>query len=250
MSDRDRSAVKELRENLELYMFNDPYLRDQLQRVYSRRKRELNEVKKQQLMVKELLESKISTRTMEEANVSMSELKEIRLLVAFDKDIFAPESDIHHPNFLLEDNPYSFFVNFDRLPEITDKKIKQLLYRPERMARLQKAYHRLAVCLENNWQKRVNEKREFQRNKAKRLDWHDRQPVKTKEEYELMDSLCKKIDQQMVIKGEDNMREIADRLTDPKAPLAEHTDVRDWYKPLLATLIEERRKLPKADRLK
>ena len=65
-----------------------------------------------------------------------------------------------------------------------------------------------------------------------------------------MDSLCKKIDQQMVIKGEDNMREIADRLTDPKAPLAEHTDVRDWYKPLLATLIEERRKLPKADRLK
>ena len=98
-------------------------------------------------MVKELLDSKISTRTMEEAKISMSELKEIRMLVAFDKDIFAPESDIHHPNFLLEDNPYSFFVNFDRLPEITDKKIKQVLYRPERMARLQKAYHRLAVCL-------------------------------------------------------------------------------------------------------
>ena len=112
-------------------------------------------------MVKELLESKIPTRTLEEAQVSMNELKDIRLLVAFDKDIFAPESDIHQPNFLLEDNPYSFFVDFDRLPEITDKKIKQILYRPERMARLKKAYHRLAVCLENNWQKRVNEKREF-----------------------------------------------------------------------------------------
>ena len=46
------------------------------------------------------------------------------------------------------------------------------------------------------------------------------------------------------------MREIADKLSETKAPLDEHTDVRDWYKPLLSTLIEERRKIPKADRLK
>ena len=54
----------------------------------------------------------------------------------------------------------------------------------------------------------------------------------------------------MAIKSEDNMREIADILTTTKAPLKEHKDVRDWYKPLLSTLIEERRKIPKADRLK
>ena len=45
------------------------------------------------------------------------------------------------------------------------------------------------------------------------------------------------------------MREIADILTTTKAPIKEYTDVRDWYKPLLSTLIEERRKIPKADRL-
>ena len=54
----------------------------------------------------------------------------------------------------------------------------------------------------------------------------------------------------MVIKNEDNMREIADRLSETRAPISEHTDVRDWYKPLLSSLIEERRKIPKADRLK
>ena len=104
--------------------------------MYARRAKEKNEVKKQQLMVKELLESKISLKTMEGANVSLSELKEIKMLVNFDKDIFAPESDMHRPNYLLEDNPYSFFVNFERLPKVIDKKVKQVLYRPERMARL------------------------------------------------------------------------------------------------------------------
>jgi len=55
------------------------------------------------------------------------------------------------PNDLMQDDPYSYFVNFDRLPEKIPEKIKQLLYRPERMARLSKAYHRLSVRLQNDW---------------------------------------------------------------------------------------------------
>jgi len=43
VTQRDHEAVKELRENLELYMLNDSHLFDQMHRVYRRRKRELNE---------------------------------------------------------------------------------------------------------------------------------------------------------------------------------------------------------------
>lgn len=49
------------------------------------------------------------------------------------------------------DNPYSFFVNFERLPANIPEKIKQLLYRPERMARLNQAYHRITLVLKNDW---------------------------------------------------------------------------------------------------
>ena len=75
------------------------------------------------------------------------------MLVKFDKDIFARESDIHMPCDLHgeKNEAYSFFVDFNRLPKEIPQKIKLLLYRPERMARLQLAYHRLAILLNNDW---------------------------------------------------------------------------------------------------
>ena len=42
ISARDRRAVKELTENLKMYLFNDPYMCDQLHKVYNRRKKEYN----------------------------------------------------------------------------------------------------------------------------------------------------------------------------------------------------------------
>jgi len=47
------------------------------------------------------------------------------------------------------------------------------------------------------------------------------------------------------ISSEEGLREIDDKLTDPRAPIEQFTDVNDWYKPLLTRLIEERRKIPK-----
>ena len=88
------------------------------------------------------------------------------------------------------------------------------------------------------------------KNAAKRLDFHDRQPAKKPEEYELIDSLCKSIEAEMFISDEDNMRQIHDSLTQTKANIDQYTDVRDWYKPMLTRLVEERRKIPKEDRLK
>jgi hypothetical protein len=96
------------------------------------------------------------------------------MLVRFDKNIFAPESNIHLPNDLLVDNPYNSFVDFERLPNKIPEKVKQLLYRPEKMARLRQAYHKVAIELKNDYQKRVNEKKEWERNKHIRLDWHHR----------------------------------------------------------------------------
>ena len=131
-------------------MLNEPYLADRLHRVYNRRKKELNELTKKNIMMKELL-TNVPTQTLNEAEVSSREYKEIRMLVDFDNNIFAPESQMHLPNNLLEDNPYSYFVNFDRLPAKIPENIKQLLYRPERMARLGKAYFRLTVKLQSDW---------------------------------------------------------------------------------------------------
>jgi len=52
---RDHRVIKELNENLELYMTNEPYLTDRLHRVYMKRKKELNEKTKKGIMLKELL---------------------------------------------------------------------------------------------------------------------------------------------------------------------------------------------------
>ena len=113
-------------------------------------------------MFAELLDQEVPQATIKKAKVSQREFNEIIMLLKFDRDIFAPESDIHPHNDLLVDNPYSYFVNFDRLPKKIPENIKQLLYRPERMARLSKAYHRLAVLLNENWQRKDQEKKDWE----------------------------------------------------------------------------------------
>ena len=94
------------------------------------------------------------------------------MLCKFDRDIFLVESEIHQPNDLLVDNPYSFFVDFERLPANIPKKIKLILYRPERMARLKKAYLRVAVELNTDYERRQQEIKAWKRNQRIRIDIH------------------------------------------------------------------------------
>ena len=82
------------------------------------------------------MKEEIPQSTLKQAKVSQREFAEIKMLIDFDRDILAIESDMHPTNDLELGNPFSFFVNFDRLPAKIPEKIKQLLYRPERMARL------------------------------------------------------------------------------------------------------------------
>lgn len=147
VSNKDRRALKELQENMSLYVLNDGILCNQLRQLYMRRKREQSELMNKDLMFDEFLKLDASAELLEQANVSKREFLDIQMLCKFDRDIFLPESEYHLPNDLLVDNPYSFFVDFNRLPADIPKKIKLILYRPERMARLKKAYMRVAVEL-------------------------------------------------------------------------------------------------------
>lgn len=84
---RDHRVIKELNENLELYMTNEPYLTDRLHRVYMKRKKELNEKTKKGIMLKELL-NEVPSQTLQEAKVSQKEFSDMKMLIKFDEDIF------------------------------------------------------------------------------------------------------------------------------------------------------------------
>ena len=209
-------------QNLNTYLVHDPYFVTQLNKLYRKRKLELNDLVKKDFMFVELLDQEVPNATLKKAEVSQKEFGEIKMLLKFDRDIFAHESEIHPPNDLLLDNPYSFFVNFDRLPSKIPENIKQLLYRPERMARLKKAYHRLAVILNENWHRKEKDRKDWEFYKHRRLDWHQRQIPKTKEEYALIDKLCRAVETNLCISTEEGLREINDKLTDTTLPIEEY----------------------------
>ena len=74
-------------------------------------------------------------------------------------------------------------------------------------------------------------------------------PPKPKEEFELIDTIVKSIEKELRI-SDDQMVAFKKDATEVEPPIEEYTDYNDWYKPLLAKLIEERRKIPKEERLK
>ena len=51
------------------------------------------------------------------------------MLLDIEKDIFNEESKIHPTNYIRNNNPYSNFVDFTKLPEDLPKKAKDLCRR-------------------------------------------------------------------------------------------------------------------------
>ena len=90
------------------------------------------------------------------------------------------------------------------------------------MARLKKAYHRLAVIMNENWHRKEKERKDWQFYKHRRLDWHQRQIPKTDEEYALIDKLCRAVETNLCISTEEGLREINDKLTDTTLPITEY----------------------------
>lgn len=66
----------------------------------------------------------------------------------------------------------------------------------------------------------------------------------------MIDSLCRKVAQELQLTSEDAQREIKDKLTDLSMPDGAIPDVSEWFKPIIARTFEERRKMSKEERLK
>ena len=96
------------------------------------------------------------------------------MLLDIDKDIFHEEAKIHMTNHIRNYNPYSSFVDFTRLPEDLPKKAKDLLYRPQKMAKLGQAYNRLVNELEEDYAAKKMATQQWEAQKHERLKFHGR----------------------------------------------------------------------------
>lgn len=110
--------------------------------------------------------------------------------------IFEEEGKIHDWHDLKPGNPYDSFVDFRKIPADTKlpKKAKEVLYRPERMANLSQAYRRLVKELHNDYLQKKHHDQVVRENKAKRINFTDRIPVKPQEEFDMIARLCKRIE--------------------------------------------------------
>ena len=188
----------------------------------------------------------VDSRLLERADVSKREWEAIQLLLDVDKDIFHEEAKIHMTNYLEDKNPFSNFVDFTRLPDDLPKAAKDLLYRPQKMAKLNQAYCRLVKLLENDYVARKLEIEAWEAQKHKKLRFHGRIARKAEAEVQMLEELCQKLDEVFVSRPTE---ELMEGLTNPDLPGLQLTDHRDWCEPLLAKLIRERRKMPKKERL-
>lgn len=150
ISPKDKAAVQEFIDNFENYVCNDDTLLEQSRRLLVRARKHKQRTDQQFDFVKEMMEE-MDDKKLEKARVSHKEYTQIQKLVRFDKDIFNPEALYHKPN-LFNVNSMEYFVDFTRLPKKIPTDIKALLYRPQRMQTLKKAYFRLTKQAQNDWQ--------------------------------------------------------------------------------------------------
>ena len=179
-------------QNLELYLYNDTRIFSLLGRIHRQENNRGKDLQKQQAMLSEL--QNISESVLQQADVSKREWDSIKLLLDIDKDIFHEESKIHMTNHIRSQNSYSSFVDFTRLPEDIPKKAKDLLYRPQKMAKLGQAYNRLVAQLEEDYASKKLAKEQWEAQKHERLRFHGRITKKKDDEVDMIRNLCEKLD--------------------------------------------------------
>lgn len=188
---------------------------------------------------------------LERANVSLREYKQVKMMMALNVNIFEDEFKIHMQHDLEPHNVYNNFVDFHKLPHESKltKQEKEILYRPERFAKLAKVYLRLIDAMKTDYLQRQHE------DIMRRKDFHrqtkvaDRIPKKTQEEYDLIDKICRTIDRELEL-SPNEVAAFKQQTTEAEIPLDNYTNHMDWYKPLLQRLIDERRKIPKEQRMR
>ena len=131
-------------------------------------------------------------------------------------DIFEEEFKIHVKHDLRPHNIWNNFIDFRKLPD--DKKIskqaKELLYRPERMAKLTDSYMRIVQELKNDYLERKHERSKQKEYRSRYLQIADRIPPKPQEEYDLIAELVNSIDTKLV-RSEEEIAAFNDRQLDP-----------------------------------
>jgi len=164
---RDLAAVEDLLANFELYILNSLPLLDQVNRVCQKKLLQLDKDNEEDQMVLEVKD--VSMQVLEESNVSIRQLEQIKLLIAVDQHIFSPENK-RHPRHDLMTTTFDHFVDFTRLPPTSElsKAVKSLLYAPDKMKVLAQAYQRLCLAVRSNFARKEKEQFEFDSARSRR----------------------------------------------------------------------------------
>jgi hypothetical protein len=173
--------------------------------------------------------------TLENADVTLKQYQQIKLLIAVHKDIFNSETN-RDPNFDLTPNLYDNFVDFTKLPPIDtlSKEVKQILYRPDKMKVLRKCYDRLCCELVSNHHRDSLKTKEFVAESKKRLHWEARFPRKPEEEFTWIARIANHVSSYK----SDIVVDMA-TLKDPKVDIK--IDPKEFNKTWLQRLIDEHR---------
>lgn len=109
----------------------------------------------------------------------------MQLLLEINPNIFHlddPEGKHMRPHIThsLHPNPYSHFIDFTQIKdsEKLPKEVKNILFRPQKLARLGEVYKKLAVKLTNSFERKRLEEIENQHVKYKRVGFQARYPRK------------------------------------------------------------------------
>ena len=105
-----------------------------------------------------------------------------------DREIFMQEGKMHPKNYL-QPNDYDFFVDFTRLPKKLNKNVKNLVYRPKSMAKLQVSFDSIVKECENEDFRRYQEKEAWKLKKHRSLAFHERLLPKPDSEMKIINDL-------------------------------------------------------------
>ena len=131
-------------------------------------------------------------RTLEEANVSLRQLEQIKMLVKVDAQIFVhTRHATHYSSYNLHDN----LVDFTRLPPADQlpKDAKALLYRPDKMQALSEAYRRVSLLLSSNHMRKQEQDRKVKTEHFRRAQYETRFPQKQANELVYADRIHAKV---------------------------------------------------------
>jgi len=199
---KDNDAINELKSNFKLYVTNDIVMLDYLRVLNKKYKKENIERVNREKLIKSFMN--VTPEIRKKAGVTSQEYDQIVMLMKLDWEIFLPEGKMHPKNYWNPHNDFDAFVDFTRLPKNLNKNVKMLLYRPQVMAKLKKAFDALLAASESEELRRMQEIENWKANKHKTLEHYQRPLPKPQSEIDTINDLISFMND--FFKREDNER--------------------------------------------